>query len=168
MSESRTLSNIPIPDPSLLTTEQIRREIASLGDQIRREITALRELHETKFTALNTLIEHDSRAAQTAIAAAMAAQKEAATKAEAAAGDLMKELGRRVDELKARLDKGEGVDRGATDTRGEQRQAIGVFVGLGGLVIGLVSAIVAILAIVSLPHSPPVPVTVTTPPALLK
>jgi len=47
----------PIPDPTVLTTEALRREVAALNEQINREIISTREYIELQIKALRELIE---------------------------------------------------------------------------------------------------------------
>ena len=49
---NRVRSNIPVPDPSLLTAEQFNRERAAIEDRLKTEITHLRELVETQIKDL--------------------------------------------------------------------------------------------------------------------
>ena len=82
-----TPSNVPIPDPSLLTTEQSDR----LREEMQREIAHLKELVFEKFTAVGERFterdvrsEREARDNKTAVDAAFAAQKEAAAAQNAA------------------------------------------------------------------------------------
>lgn len=89
--------NVPIPDPSTLTTEQLRRELLGLRDLLesRLESQGLRidhisELSRERIEAVNAQFkERDIRsemadkASDSAIRAALETQKEAAAKAEA-------------------------------------------------------------------------------------
>jgi hypothetical protein len=97
MAETRIISSgKPDPDPTLLTTENLRREIANLKELIETATGDLHLLIESKLNALSAVTderfssiaiqfaERDKRTEQlsladkTAIAAALQAQKEAA------------------------------------------------------------------------------------------
>lgn len=152
----------PDPDPTLLTTENLRREIANLKElqetrlsATKAETEALRDLILAKIEVLSSVtaqrfasietqfLERDKRTEQlsladkTAIAAALQAQKEAAgaqnesnaasvTKQEAAFTKLldqnqtlfqtaMSALTTQLNDVKSRLDKGEGKSSGSKD-----------------------------------------------------
>jgi hypothetical protein len=89
---NETHDTIPVPDPTRLTTDQLRREIAAVRELVESheaalkiQIGALRELHTERFTSIAIqFAERDKRTEQlsladkTAIAAALQAQKEAA------------------------------------------------------------------------------------------
>lgn len=109
------VSNIPVPDPSALTTEQLRRELASLRDTIEtrlaamdkatillnenvtrvptdtdKQISHLKELHNEKFDGIEKqFLERDvrSKAAETAAQVAVNAALQAQKEAAAAQND---------------------------------------------------------------------------------
>lgn len=130
---------------------------------VRAEVEHLQKLHEEKFGSIATQFqERDKRTEQlsladkTAIAAALQAQKEAAgaqnesnaaatTKMESNFTELIKQ-GRelsaaqkqnndtQINDLKSRLDKGEGRGKGMSDGWGYIVGAIGALAGLAGIV----------------------------------
>lgn len=183
----------PDPDPTLLTTEALRREISNLKERIDILLqsndkaialvqvatdAAVGNLHKLILANIETLAsvtaqrfegiaiqfaERDKRTEQlsladkTAIAAALQAQKEAAgaqnesnaasvTKQEAAFTKLldqnqalfqtsMSALTTQINDLKSRLDTGEGQTKGKGDTWGWVFGAVGILIGFGALVL---------------------------------
>lgn len=165
----------PDPDPTLLTTENLRREIANLKelqetrlsasaastaalhDLILAKIEVLSSVTGQRFASIETqFAERDKRTEQlsladkTAIAAALQAQKEAAgaqnesnaasvTKQEAAFTKLldqnqtlfqtaMSAQTTQLNDVKSRLDKGEGQSKGAGDTWGWIFGVVGILI----------------------------------------
>lgn len=55
MAESR--GSTPVPDPTLLTTEQLLREISALRESLGKEIGAVREVLETRLNGMDKAIE---------------------------------------------------------------------------------------------------------------
>jgi len=138
----------PVPDPTLLTTQQLLRELA-----------ALRELLETRIGALDRLLSRRMDDADKAISAALASAEKAVTKAETSAerrfeavNEFRKTLSDQAStfiprgeydtaydaltgrvtanaervaalelRLTSRLDRGEGSDAGAAGQRTDQR-----------------------------------------------
>jgi hypothetical protein len=175
----------PDPDPTLLTTENLRREIANLKEMLLAQATAdrslvLAELNATiavtqeRFIGIATqFLERDKRTDQlsladkTAVAAALQAAKEAVgaqnisnsvalTKMEDNFTKLIDQgqaqlqlmasnLDDKINDLKARIDTGEGQTRGKTE-------GIGM---IGALIVGMSFVISSIIAVVGfvLSHS---------------
>jgi hypothetical protein len=155
------------PDPTLLT----RAESQLLESRLRREmdekLAALKELRETIFVLFEKQMHQYKVASKEAVDAALQSQKESVSKSEISTGKQLEALDRRISENKERLDRGEGVNRGAVDTRSERRADVGSFAAIAALVLGIINIlIIIIVAIVAVPHSPPVPVTVQAVPAL--
>jgi hypothetical protein len=74
----------PIPDPTILTTQQLNREISSLNVLVDLRLTALRDIVEEKFSSVGTQLNLEERQrveqkedTKAAIDAALTAQKEA-------------------------------------------------------------------------------------------
>jgi hypothetical protein len=153
--------NIPIPDPSILTTEQLQRIDITLRDHIREQIGCLEKLHDQKFESLNDLYSHIAESNKTALAAALLSQKETAAaltvahneaiaKSDAAVNneiDALKTLIRTTDgatntrivDLTSRLDRGEGAARASTDTRTEKRADLSSTIAIAGFSATLIS-----------------------------
>jgi hypothetical protein len=190
---------VPVPDPTALTTDQLRREISALREvvmiridgvesnamtlketlnnrkeEIDASALALRELLKSEINKLaivtdekfsgvsNQFIERDKRtdqltvAAQTAVTAAFAAQKEAVSeqnksnslainKSEQATAESLRQLqtlfisdskatNDKIDDLKGRLDRGEGHGKGVSDFTGWIFGAVGMVVGVVALI----------------------------------
>jgi hypothetical protein len=186
MPESKIMAGgKPDPDPTILTTQSLFREIANLKEQVNIELNAAHEARaaleslvlsklevlssvtaqrfssiETQFEERDKRTEQLSLADKTAIAAALQAQKEAAgaqnesnaasvTKQEAAFTKLLDQnqslfqasiaaLTTQLNDLKSRLDKGEGHSKGGADS-------LSMIVGLSFVVSMMVSAIGLIL-----------------------
>jgi len=160
-----TYSNVPIPDPSLIT----EREIAKAKTDIRREFELqLIGARDVLTAQLDGRAARRSRSVKRmandnkdAIAAALRAQKEETnTKHDANAAtavkmetyfakqadqtqQLLHEMQRstdgKINDLKSRLDKGEGTLRGGAETRTEHRLNVGSVMGIIGGVVGLLA-----------------------------
>jgi hypothetical protein len=200
----------PVPDPTTLTTEQLRRELSALREIItarldgydtatsllsetvnrtptiiQTEIAHVRELMTEKLTSLGGSAEEKFRsiekqfeerdvrtnqaatAAGEALKAALQAAKEAVfEQAQAAAKaadktelsttkqiDLIqnqiKTLGDsftdKIDDLKGRIDRGEGASGGASDYRAERRLDSGQVLQVLGLLVAIGVALFAVV-----------------------
>ena len=197
---------VPIPDPTILTSDHVAREIAALRELIEARLDAgdlatnlrLQAAHETASTTLREIahaselqmtqteaLRHEMElrfvewatrtdqaavAGKEALAAALQAAKElvgqqseaataAAAKTEASFTKqvdqitvLIETRGKasdaRVDELKERVDRGEGASKGTTEARtGMSQTMIGAFLGLSVLI-----SIIAIIVTIVLHH----------------
>ena len=183
----------PDPDPTLLTTENLRHEIANLKelleiqfsgakeartsqhDLIKTEIEVLSRVTDQRFSSIETQFEErDKRTEQlsladkTAIAAALQAQKEAAgstnesnsvalakmennftkliDQGQTLLNSVAKNMDDKINDLKSRLDTGEGQNKGKTEGIGT----------VGAVVVGaafIISMLVSVAAlIVTLTH----------------
>lgn len=175
-------SSMPIPDPTVLTTAQLIREIGAVRELVSARMDAMdavtnvqRELTKVKFDSIALqFLERDVRAEQLskasadALAAALQAAKElvgaAAESAAAAAvksetsftkqldqigtiiNTLEKAVDARINELKERMDRGEGIGKGTQQQIVDSRAGIGTILGIAGFVFGLVGAIIAVSA----------------------
>lgn len=191
--------SVPVPDPTVLTTQQLMRAVEKteeivlarlhgvrenfetrlngmdraiallqqsndkIPDHILASVDRLQELHQEKFASIAVqFAERDKRTEQlsladkTAIAAALQAQKEAAgaqNESNAAANvkmetnfaklidqgqALLLEVRRnteaQINDIKSRLDKGEGRGKGMSDGYGWIIGAIGALAGIAGIV----------------------------------
>jgi len=189
----------PVPDPTVLTTQQLVREIAASREiieerldamdiatklnkeatdkipcMVQKAIESLKAINDEKFTSIQIQFrERDTRTEQTrtsdkiAVDAALQAAKEAVgeqnksnalaiAKSETAFTKQLdqiitlittanKALDDKINDLKGRLDRGEGVKTQQVETKGQQNWFMGLFV-IGGLsVISIIVAIVGML-----------------------
>jgi hypothetical protein len=156
---------VPRPDPTILTTEALIREIAHLRELMETQIEGLGDACEAKFEYIEQrlrdrtlLVDAAFEASREAVAAALASSKEAVAKSE---GTFNKQL----DEMKltmAAANKGiedqigavkervtiiESLDRGA-EKKSEgmsaaaalTASAIAVIVGIAGIVLAVIAA----------------------------
>ncbi len=141
---SLPMVTVPIPDPTVLTTQQLLREIATSREIVETSIKGLRELHEERFASIsNQFIERDvrteqaSRDSKVAVDAALKAAKEAVeeqnksnalaiAKSEAGFTKQIDQIGilvsttqkgndERFEDIKGRLVLLEGVRRGGSE-----------------------------------------------------
>lgn len=155
-------SNTPVPDPTSLTTDQLRREIMALRELQESRMDGERRLNEERFHGIETqFLERDKRTEQTthdnkvAVDAAFAAAKEAVgeqnksnaasiTKSEAAftkqidqTGVLLNAVAKATDEkiedLKTRLTTIESRKSGGVEVWGYVFGAVGILIALAAL-----------------------------------
>lgn len=126
----------PVPDPTTLTTEALRRENAALREVIEAKLETVNQRityessigcikHEFAQKQFSMLAEHKREIAglsQKALDAAL-------TAADATANGLRETL----NDVKTRLDRGEGQKTGGRDAWGYVVGAIGAVVGVVGL-----------------------------------
>jgi uncharacterized protein YicC (UPF0701 family) len=156
----------PVPDPTVLTTEQLLREIAGVD----QKISALKELTESdlegleavvaeKFITVDTqfgLIERQRVEQKTdtgnALAAALAAAKEAVTKTEEATKEQIAQLKQTFDtalagmqallnDVRDRVARIENVKQGGQEQKSETRESqasLYAFLGLAVVIAGVV------------------------------
>jgi len=187
----------PVPDPTILTTQQLVREIAASREIVEakydtrlaamdtatelnkqatdriptlicEKVAALEKLHNEKFASIEKqFVERDTRITdisvlnQKALDAALQAQKESAGKTELSftkqISDLTaqfqtqnKALDERLNDLKGRLDRGEGVTGGQKEQKTESKTQGNFLLGLiiiGGIsLLGIVVNVIALLA----------------------
>ena len=139
-------SNIPIPDPTLLTTQQLTTTVMSLRELVEEKIDSLLRLHEQKFSGIATQFsERDIRATQTtedqkkAVEAAFAAAKEAVAKSEISTKENLKALDEKVNDLRDRLTRLEGRDAGTSRAQEASHWNIGTIISLIALVLVVIS-----------------------------
>jgi hypothetical protein len=142
-----TLDDRPTPDPTILTTEQLLREISRLERLMESQVTGLRDLIEEKFVSVATqfaLIERQrveqKKDTKDAVDAALAAAKEAVkeqttasdrsiTKSETATSEQLKQLSTtfttattgitdNISDVKERVSRIETLKQGTTQNWG--------------------------------------------------
>jgi hypothetical protein len=165
-------SNIPIPDPSLLTTQQLEREIAALRELLRSEIHTHALLDEVEFRRVAEQIDaldklksekfnrveqrfsmlESQRLEQKAdnldrIGIAMIAQKEAIDKSEKTTSESIRALGGKVDDLKDRIGLSEKlIGEGAANRTGGRETVYGIYL-FAGLILTLITIAGLIVAL---------------------
>ena len=167
----------PIPDPTLLTTQQLNREIASLNVQLDLRLAALREIVNEKFSSVERqlLLEERQRVEQkadtkAAIDAALTAQKEAVreqttasdkaiAKSETGMAELVKGIRSELltaiggvttiaTDLKERVVILESTKLGVSEERSNQQDSrVGIYAAIGAAV-GIVLVGIAILGLI--------------------
>jgi len=153
MSDSSTF-RLPIPDPTALTTEQLRRELGGLKELFDVRFDSMSQLQNEKFASLQIQFhELELRRTQEAISAAAAITKSeinVAKQIDNIAG-LISSLSKTTDDkiavINGRLDRGEGAARGSSDSWG----GIGT---IASLVLLSISVLVATLTYAT--HTSPV------------
>jgi hypothetical protein len=133
-------TNVPSPDPTLLTTEQLRAEVAHLKELMVEKFSGV----QVQFRERDERTKEAAIATETAVNAALEAQKEAAGKAEAASGkefDAIKTLmasntksqDDKIAIINGRLDRGEGVSKGQDKSQATNIALAAVIISLLGL-----------------------------------
>jgi hypothetical protein len=208
---------VPIPDPTVLTTQALLREVAALNEKVEIRFAAtdkiithveeqirarsndittssmhLRELMLSEMGKIKVVtdevfqridvqfVERDKRteqlalASSTAIATALQAAKEAVgaqntsnsiaiAKSESSTLESLRQLrelflsetkaiNEKVDDLKSRLDRGEGKGSGVVERRETDRASVGQGLAIASVVISIVVAMVAIVVAVAFHH----------------
>jgi hypothetical protein len=155
MSEPRGL-NVPIPDPSLLTTEQFnrgqdvqRRELGALREFLLSEMGRIEQVHEEKFKSIETRFGENKtaldaalRAAQNLVDAQNRSNAEASEKSERSFTKQIEALdqqtktitgsqSKEINDLKASFVRTEGTSKGATDNTARLMAAAMFLIALG-------------------------------------
>jgi hypothetical protein len=160
MSDQRLGLNIPIPDPSLLTTEQFnrgqdnaRREMSSLREYLISEMTRIEKVHEEKFKGIEVRFAESKIEGKTALEAALRAAQnlvDAQNKSNSAAAEKSEQnftkqiealntqtttitgaLAAQVSDIKERITSSESTHKGATDNTARLMAAAMFVVALG-------------------------------------
>jgi CHASE3 domain sensor protein len=122
----------PRPDPTALTTEQLRRELQSLRELLTTQIEGLRALHNERFTAMR-----DSADAQSASNATAAGKLESST------AKLLDNLQRQIDDLKGRASQADGAVKANSEASLSAGRNTTMIVGVGLLIAAVLSLFVA-------------------------
>jgi len=134
MAESTTRDTRPVPDPTALTTEALRRDNHALREllEAKQQTLALRTEYEAKLSVLRHEFT-DKRfsyvAAQTAQISEM--NQKALDAALMTAREVTNGLRDMLNVIKERQDRGEGKDSGARDVWGWVFGALGLLVAVG-------------------------------------
>lgn len=166
----------PVPDPTVLTTQQLYREIESAREMTETLIDGLREILDEKFSSIDRQLQlveqqrvEQKQDTKAAVDAALTAQKEAVkeqttaseraiAKSEASTTKQLEQLSETfatairgltqlVDDLKERTGRIEAIKQGATETRTESRA---VTSGITAIVVAAIAAGGLILTAVSI------------------
>jgi transketolase len=150
----------PVPDPTVLTTQALLREIAALKELMEARLAGLDRLFEEKFDTLETSRLEQKKDTQSAIDAALTAQKNAVAKSEAAVGKQLEDqqkasniaisdLRRSIDDLKERIGDVAQIVNGSVQQRvGAREDRTGLYASIGIVVTVLLAAIVVVGLIV--------------------
>lgn len=134
----------PDPDPTLLTTDQLLREIGHLTTLVTEKFAAVDKfLNKVEEGRLEQKVD-----TKTAVDAALAAQEKAILKTELATAEALRQLKltfdtaligvvSSIDDLKNRVGRVEGVKLGGQESKAGLYAAVAAAVGLIGLVVTL-------------------------------
>jgi phage-related minor tail protein len=154
----------PVPDPTALTTEALRREIQNLKEQMESKLDAAKELRDEKFNSVDDKLDLGERQrveqkadTEKAITAALEAQKEAANKSEAAVAKQLEQmqntfkteignLTTNMSDIKDRVGKMEAVKLGVSEQRVEGRTTTAGLYAAIGIAVTLVLAVLSVIA----------------------
>lgn len=172
MAENNSPDRRPTPDPTVLTTEQLLREITSLKELMMAEIQGKKEVTDEKFESVNKqfrLIEtqrvEQKQDTKAAVDAAFSAAKEAVkeqtsasaasiTKSETSMLEQLKQMSATfsasikatddtVADAKERVSKIESAKQGGTEERRDARASISANTAIAAVVIALVFGLLA-------------------------
>lgn len=159
----------PTPDPTVLTTDALRREIKASTDLTNAKLEALNERLDTKidgnaqlseerhnFTRRELIageerrLEHKKDTKDT-VDTAFAGAEKAIAKSESAAADQIKSVESTVNDLKDRVLRLETQQQTKVEGRADTRTNVGMIVGIIGSVFGffmLVATIVTVTVLI--------------------
>jgi hypothetical protein len=138
----------PVPDPTLLTTEQLHREIAAARERSDLLLAGADRLMAEKFASVDKQFELIERQRVElkldtggAVAAALAAAKESVAKSEAATSEQLKQISQTfateisglresIAEVKERVSESANIKRGGTEK-------LGAIYALAGFVVAV-------------------------------
>lgn len=146
----------PVPDPTVLTTDALRREIKASTDLTNAKLEALAYRLDTKIDGNDRLsaerheftrrelanieqrrLEHKEDTRST-VDTAFAGAEKAIAKSERAAADQIKSVEGSVDDLKDRVLRLETQQQTKVETRGDTRSNVGMIVGVLGAIFGFI------------------------------
>jgi hypothetical protein len=162
----------PVPDPTVLTTEALMREIGALRELMTTLLAGEQRITEEKFRSIDTQFEmverqrvEQKKDTKDAVDAALAAAKEAVreqttasersiAKSETATAEQLKQLGttfttaidslrRDNDDLKARTGKIESIKEGAKESNATLYAVLGLAIAVITIVVVVVNVITA-------------------------
>jgi hypothetical protein len=171
MSDPRSTSTTPIPDPTILTTEQLHREIAALREFVLGEIKHVKQINDERFRAVEAqFVQHLERTkeqktdTQQAVQSALTSAKElvaqrndaserAIAKSEQATVKQIDALAvlleksseakdEKIGDLKARLDRLEGKAQGT-------QMSYGMVFAVVGALAAVITAVVILANVIT-------------------
>lgn len=142
----------PRPDPTILTTEQLHREVGALQTLLRSEMAALKEFFTEKLNTMEEYRVEQKQDTSAAVAAALLAAKEAVkeqtiasdkaiSKSEMGTSKQIEAQSEKIDDLKDRLTTLEGQKKGGSDTWGYVFGALGLLIALAAVVVAIAVAV---------------------------
>lgn len=137
MLEGVIPSNIPIPDPSVRTTEQIQRELGAQREFLEAKIEALKVLATDRVTSLKELIDQQIEASSAAIAKSETSVSKDIEALEKGIFNAKEGFASEIRNLSSRMDRMDGARNGAQITIGN---ILGI-VGGGAAVLAIVVSI---------------------------
>lgn len=133
----------PVPDPTLLTTEALTREITALKELVFTRIESLKDVNNEKFQSIQTqFLERDTRANQTAkdnklaVDAALNAAKEAVAKSEGTTVRQLETVDGKINDVKERINRIEGSTMGKGESTQQYNWAIALAISVVLAVVG--------------------------------
>lgn len=149
----------PVPDPTLLTTEALHREISALHELIDEKIDAARALSDARLEFLKESAKQQNDANQLAISKSEAATAETLKALKASVTAITDAFYSRINDLKDQLNRIENRKLGATEERSEQRQSLTFVQGTLAAAGGVVAVVLGFFALHTRTVDPPSTVT---------
>ena len=159
---------VPVPDPTLLTTQALRREIEGLRELLEQRLMCVQEETNLQFTIVERQRVEQKKDTRDAVDSALTAQKEAVSKAEAGMMAQIQQLAtstkameetlrRSIDELKERYVNTERqlrddiglVDRKANATVSEKAGAKEDRTGLYATIAVIASILLVVVSVIA-------------------
>jgi hypothetical protein len=149
----------PTPDPTILTTEQLLREVKNLEDKIMPLVNAQFAAISDKFVVLEAQRIEQKADNRIEVGAALTAQKEENDKSERLTSERLAQLATQFDtaisgmstqlnDLKDRVTRFESLKLGGTEVTQDRRASTALVVSLIGMGIVLTSALVGVILFV--------------------
>lgn len=144
---------VPIPDPTVLTTAALQREITAAREVVEQNMASMKELFDARLDSIQMQFsERDKRFElraldeKVAVAAALMAQKEATAKSEMAITKQIDQMhmlvntitganAEKIADLKSRIDMGEGKGKGAGEIWGHLIAIAAIVVSIGTFLV---------------------------------
>lgn len=132
----------PVPDPTELTTQALRREIEGLREFLESRLSGHVKLSEEKFERIESLRREQKEDTEKAVQSALAALKELINELKSGFDTEITALQRRVDENRDRIVDTDRKANGVVQQKaGAKEDRSGLYAGLGA--VAIVLAIIA-------------------------